>query len=184
MGMEVDLAACPDVTPHLLIRVFHSATCVFHAPSDLSGIGGMHREIIRATPRWRGKSPRHDCVFVDKDPELDGFSGLNAAQVHLFFSFKFEQQVYSCALVQWFEGYDNRACEETGLQMVIPHVNNQGRRLASVIHIDSILRSAHLIPAYGTHFTPLALRHYNSLYSYPLYYINKYADHHAHEVAF
>ncbi|KAJ2911962.1 hypothetical protein MD484_g8457, partial [Candolleomyces efflorescens] len=40
IGMEVDLDACPHVDPNLRIRGFHSATSLYHAPSDLSGIGG------------------------------------------------------------------------------------------------------------------------------------------------
>ncbi len=41
--------------PKILGRVFvfHSATAIFYSPSDLSGVGGMHKEIIQATPLWQ-----------------------------------------------------------------------------------------------------------------------------------
>ncbi|KAF8889238.1 hypothetical protein BD779DRAFT_1611042 [Infundibulicybe gibba] len=36
------------------IDVFHSAVATYYAPSDYSGIGGMHRQRIRSVPSWRG----------------------------------------------------------------------------------------------------------------------------------
>ncbi|GBE87942.1 hypothetical protein SCP_1201680 [Sparassis crispa] len=45
--------------PHLdRLHVYHSAVTTFYAPSDLSGVGGMHREWIRATPSWKLGAPR------------------------------------------------------------------------------------------------------------------------------
>ena len=35
------------------VSVFHSAVSMFYAPSDLSGLGGMHSECIWSTPHWR-----------------------------------------------------------------------------------------------------------------------------------
>lgn len=86
--------------------VFFSALAQFYAPSDQSGIGGMHRERIRATPSWQGGAPRNDCVFIYRaDSEITpwpGFRALHAAHVVLFFSFKRHLTIYPCALVQWF----------------------------------------------------------------------------------
>ncbi|KAF8461964.1 hypothetical protein DFH94DRAFT_631736, partial [Russula ochroleuca] len=58
-----------------------------YAPSDLSGTGGMHREQIRAMPRWKGGPGQYDCIYVGKDAEAEGFHGLHVACVKLFFSF-------------------------------------------------------------------------------------------------
>jgi hypothetical protein len=60
-----------------------------------------------------------------------------------------------------------------------------GRRMCSVIHIDTILRSAHLIgvPA-GSQRLPKTFTHHDTLYAFRLFYVNTYADHHAHEIAF
>ncbi|KAF8997257.1 hypothetical protein BDQ17DRAFT_1391906 [Cyathus striatus] len=184
MGMEADLNACPIVNPLLTVNVYHSAVSLFHAPSDLSGIGGMHREIIHATPTWRNAEARHDCIFVANGTNNDGFRGLNAAQVHLFFSFTYDDVCYPCAFVHWFDTYGDSPCENTGLWMVEPHFDAFQRRLTSVIHIDTILRSAHLIPVYGPRFIPSHLNFSHSLHAFALYYVNKYADHHSHEIAF
>ncbi|RXW14739.1 hypothetical protein EST38_g11114 [Candolleomyces aberdarensis] len=53
IGMDVDIEACPVVDPHLHIKLFKSATAFYHAPSDISGVAGMHRGVIRATPFWK-----------------------------------------------------------------------------------------------------------------------------------
>jgi hypothetical protein len=97
-GMDVQLNLCPEVSTQLCIKVFHSATSTYYAPSDLSGIGGMHREWICAVPRWKGGPSRYDCVYVEKDADADGFCGLHVVGIKLFFSFYFQQIVYSCAV--------------------------------------------------------------------------------------
>ncbi|KAJ7587686.1 hypothetical protein C8J56DRAFT_715566, partial [Mycena floridula] len=53
------------------IKVFHSATARFYAPSDLCGIGGMHRERIRANANCYG-GPRFDTAFVVIDESQPG----------------------------------------------------------------------------------------------------------------
>ena len=45
---NVSLHACPPFSG--MISVFASAAANYYAPSDPSGIRGMHREHIRATP--------------------------------------------------------------------------------------------------------------------------------------
>src|ERR1700760_3668169 len=102
--MDAILGLCPEISPHLRIKVFHLATSTYYAPSDLSGIGGMHQERIRATPRWKGGPGHYDCIYVAKpeDEVVEGFCGLHVSRVKLFFSFRFQQRTYSCALVQWF----------------------------------------------------------------------------------
>jgi hypothetical protein len=123
-GMDVSLEACPKVSLSLQISVFHSALATYYAPSDLSGIGGMHREWIRATPSWQNGPGRYDCVFIDREPEVDGFAGLYVARVRLFLSFDLKDDVaagnYTCALVDWFSTYGDSPCEDTGLWSVVP----------------------------------------------------------------
>ena len=84
-GMDIPLHLCPLIPTQLRIKVFHSATSTYYAPSDLSGLGGMHRERIRATPHWKGGPGRYDCVYVAKHGGADGFAGLHVACVNLFF---------------------------------------------------------------------------------------------------
>src|SRR6266550_702729 len=83
------------------IKIFYSTVATFRAPSDPSGITGMHREHIRAMPSWRN-APRFDCVLVSVDPDLQGMIGLEVARIQAFFSFVHEQRRYQCALIHWF----------------------------------------------------------------------------------
>lgn len=186
--MDTPLETCPKVSSSLEVKVFNSASATYFAPSDLSGIGGMHREWIRAIPSWQNGASRHDCVFIDHDPELDGFSGLYVARVKMFLSFVIEKGLeaagyYPCALVEWFSTYGDSPCEDTGLWSVTPDYDARGQRLTSLVHIDTILRGAHLIGAAGHHLIPRTLTHNHSLDTFQRFYVNKYIDYHAHEIS-
>lgn len=50
--MVVDLNLCPEISLTLCVQVYHLASTIYHALSDLSGVGGMRHEYIRATPNW------------------------------------------------------------------------------------------------------------------------------------
>ena len=80
----LDIALPPDlsVSP---VSVFHSAIATFYAPSDLSGLGGMHTECIRSTLCWRKAQARYDTVFLKQDPDIPGMGGLHVGRVFLFF---------------------------------------------------------------------------------------------------
>ncbi|KAJ6612918.1 hypothetical protein B0H10DRAFT_2436717 [Mycena sp. CBHHK59/15] len=179
---NIPLDHCPDAPSS--IKVFPSAIAKFYAPSDQSGIAGMLRERIRAVRSWRSGAPRHDCVFVEGDPELPGFRGLIAACVLLFMSFKDRGITYPCALVTWFSAIGDEPCPDVGMWMVEPDLNNRGQRIVDIIHVDTILRGAHLIGIYGNDFLPRHFKYSDSLDRFKAFYINKYADHCAHEIAF
>ncbi|KAF5378904.1 hypothetical protein D9615_006850 [Tricholomella constricta] len=169
------------------VKVFNSARAVFYAPSDLSGDGGMRHERIRSMRSWYGGSPRYDCVFIGKSDD-PGFKGLHVARVFLFFSFSHQGTTYPCALVNWFSPLDELPCPDTGMWMVEPDVRlvrGRTRRVLEVVHLDSIMRGAHLLGIAGRHLLPLyGLNHTNALDQFHSFYVNKFADHHAHEVAF
>ncbi|KAJ7761559.1 hypothetical protein DFH07DRAFT_867708 [Mycena maculata] len=179
---DISLDACPDVPSS--IKVFPSAVAKFYAPSDQSGMRGMLRERIRAVRAWRGGAPRYDCVFVEGDPDLPGFRGLLAARVLLFMSFKYLGITYPCALVTWFSSIGDGPCPDVGMWMVEPDLDHRGRHVMDIIHIDTILRGAHLIGIYGDSFFPRHFKYSDTLDRFKAFYINKYADHHAHEIAF
>ena len=68
--------------------------------------------------------------------------------------------------------------------MVEPDILTDGSCLLAVIHIDTIYRAAHLMPVYRTaQFIDCSLRMHNSLDTFSLFYINKFADHNAFEIA-
>ncbi|KAJ7113622.1 hypothetical protein C8R44DRAFT_631094 [Mycena epipterygia] len=57
----------------------------------------------------------------------------------------------------------------------------------AVVHLDCILRSAHLIGVAGKDFIPeddSDFKFPDSLDAFQFFYVNKYADHHAHEIVF
>ncbi|KAG1722877.1 uncharacterized protein EDB91DRAFT_1240170 [Suillus paluster] len=168
---DIPLAECP----HYLnkISVFNSASSRFYVPSDLSSVGRMRIEHIRSCPSWRNKHSHHDCVFVNMD------SGCPNSR---FFSFSYQSDVYPCAVIQWFDKVSDAADEDMGMWIVSPAATGASKH--AVIHIDAIYRAAHLIPVYGTEFFPRGLKHYDSYDAFQAYYVNKYADHHAFEIAF
>jgi hypothetical protein len=161
------------------IKVVNSASASFYAPSDASGIHGMRREFIRSTPLWRNEGPRYDCAFVNVHPETDPMSGLEVVHVLAFFSFYFKGIYYPCAAVHWFDRVGDEPDEDTGMWLVRPQFDHQHQRGISIIHIDSIYRAAHLIPVYGKHIIPSHLRPHHSYDSFRLFYVNRFADHHA-----
>ena len=108
-------------------------------------------------------------------------AGLNVVQVQLFFSLAYYDVLYPMALVDWFK---KGGCDPlTEMWIVRPDVSHRSRD-RTVLHLDSFLRGAHLIPVYGNHPLPLDLHFTDSLTAFDVYYVNKYIDHHAHEIIF
>ena len=184
---QLVLAACPMIWDSK-VSVYHSATATFRAPSNPSGPGGMYREVIRSTPFWpRGDipGPRRDCIFVDMgNSEAVGMKGLLVARVYLFFRFSYNNIDYPCALVRWYST-GNEPDADTGLWVVQPESTRRGTRHVSVIHIDSIVRGAHLLPVFPSD-APVyrEINYMNALDVYTSFYVNKYIDYHAFETAF
>jgi hypothetical protein len=166
-----------------MISIFYSAMATYYAPSDPSGVGSMRSEHIRSTSSWRRGRARYDCAFVNSRPDVEGMRGLDVVQILQFFSFTFRDKMYPCALVRWFSPLDEERDEDTGMWMVQPEVTPDGAPVISVIHLDCILRAAHLLPIYGNTPVPVTMTFHDSLDAFPAYYVNKYADHHAFEIA-
>ncbi|KAG2054280.1 hypothetical protein BDR06DRAFT_1050585 [Suillus hirtellus] len=166
---KVPLPYCPQFDNK--ISVFNSACLRFFVPSDLSGIGGMCHEYIRACPIWRNKHPQFDCVFVNTNPGLDGMRGM-------------DQKLYSCAVVRWFDTIGDSPNKDTGMWVVQPAHDNNNMPHISVIHIDSIYHATHLIPVYGTQVISVQHHHHQTYDIFHHFYVNKYADHHSFEIAF
>ncbi|EPQ59998.1 hypothetical protein GLOTRDRAFT_101899 [Gloeophyllum trabeum ATCC 11539] len=166
------------------LSTFHSAVSVYYAPSDPCGAGGMHKERIRASPSWRKGHPRYDCAFVQSDTGLEGFAGLQAVRIRLFFSFKFRGVTYPCALVNWFSPVMDFPDPETGMWIVTPVLDNRRRPIVSVIHLNCVVRGAHLIGVTGKKNLPVGFHFSDSLDAFQSFYVNKYADHHAFEIAY
>jgi hypothetical protein len=184
--------ACPEAWGVRRIRVFHSARAVFCAPSNPCGIGGMYHEVIRSTPMWSKcdiKAPRRDCVYVsngaaDLDAPPDGFRTLLVARVYLFFTFSLHATTYPCALIRWYSTLGDDPDPDTGMWIVQPENDANGYRNMAVVHIDSIMRGAHLLAIFGPDFVDHSINFTQTLDAFSAFYANKYVDHHAHETVF
>ena len=170
----------PD--PGNRVYVYHSASVTFYAPTNPSATNDLQREHIRATPSWWGGSSRYDTVFATGDLNIPGFRGLLIGRVRLLFSFFYRKKRHSCALVEWYSTYGSSPDEDTGLWLVTPDVTTNGIRKRGVIPLDSIVRGAHLIPAYGPKFLPPRFdpKTIDIVDAFSAYYVNKFVDHHAH----
>lgn len=163
------------------ITVYPSAVATFYAPSDISGIGGMRRERIHAVKSWRKGAGRYDTIFFNADSSVEGMRGLNVARVRLFFSFTHEGVEYPCALVHWFSRVGDLPDERTGMWVVEPDSSDDH---TSIIHLDTIVRASHLLPVFGQERVSRTLSFTDTLDTFTRFYVNKYIDHHAFEIAF
>ncbi|KAF7297024.1 hypothetical protein MIND_00934900 [Mycena indigotica] len=184
----IPLDDCPDFAER--VYIYTSARAVFYAPSDICGIGGMRHERIRATKSWYRGPPRYDCALIEHDTEAQGFRGLHAVRVRLLMKFTYRGIQYPCALVHWFSAHGDAPCLDTGMWIVKPDwVRGSARTqpLLAVVHLDAILRGVHLIGVAGKDFLPpddKDLSFSDSLDAFEAFYVNKYADYHAHEILF
>jgi hypothetical protein len=179
----LEVTAYPDFNGR--ISIFYSATSTFRAPSDISGVNGMRREYIRATPSWRNAAPRYDCIFINTNPEMEGMRGLEVARALAFFSFVFDNIEYQCALIHWFCRVGLEPDQDTGMWVVEPEFDADENPHIAIIHVDSIYHAAHLIPAYRTNqYISRFLTMHDTLDTFKEFYINKFADHHAFEIAY
>ena len=180
---NTDHVQSPDLS-NCLVSVFCSAIATFYAPSNLLGLGGMHSECIQSTPCWQRWEAHYNTVFLEWDPDVAGMGGLHVGRVFLFFSFCYDGTKYPCALVQWFSMISDGPDEDTGMWVVQPDLDANGQHALEVIHVHSILHGAHLIPIYGQNRLALDTHYADFLDTFQAYYVNKYIDHHAFEIAF
>ena len=61
---------------------------------------------------------------------------------------------------------------------------NNDENLLSIIHLDTVVRAAHLLPVFGSKHVSKALSFMDTLDTFMRFYVNKFADHHAFKIAF
>ncbi|KAF8546399.1 hypothetical protein OG21DRAFT_1479682 [Imleria badia] len=192
LGVELQIFYLPQLVQSFL----HTRTMISHATHahftqakylDLCGVGGMRHEYICACPNWRNEGPCRDCIFVVTSPEVPGFRGMNVVRVlFFFFSFSFQGSLYPCVVIHWFDHVGDSPDKATGMWHVKPSVTAARQPVFVVIHVESIFRAAHLIPVYSAA-APLPSQGIcpnNSYAQFCVFYVNKYADHHAFAMAF
>jgi hypothetical protein len=148
-------------------------------------MGGMYRETIHANPNYSG-SPRYDTVLVSVGDDTDAMGGLLVARVRLLFSYfdSYQGTVIPCALVTWFIHLDDnpKRDENSDMWKLCPERDEDGQHPVQVIHLDTILRGAHLLPCYGEGFLPVGLTYTDALDAWDAYFVNQFIDYHAHEL--
>lgn len=156
----------------------------FYAPSDVSGFDGMKTERIRSLNSWRGGARRFDTVFLKDCQGAETISsGLGIARVHCFFSFSFRGQEHACALIRKYRYIKTHPDEDTGMWIVCPCFRG-ARPDFRIISLSLIYRAAHLLPRFEEGFTvPRGSSSAMSLDNFVAFYVNKYIDHHAFEIA-
>ncbi|KAG1816440.1 uncharacterized protein BJ212DRAFT_1271873 [Suillus subaureus] len=140
-------------------------------------------EHIQATPSWRVGKPRHDCIFINMGVDFDSpMNGLAVVQVLCFFSFNYWISYYPCAIVHWYS-YVHEECDpDTGMYVIMLMTTDDDIPDVSIIHVDCIFCTAHLIPVYSLDCIPKISPH-NSYNMFNSYYVNRYVDHHTFEIA-
>jgi hypothetical protein len=101
----------------------------------------------------------------------------------MFFSFTLEEEVFTCALIHEFCKVFTDPDPDNGLWILEPDFNRDGYRIMSVVHIDSIIRAAHLLPLFKDD-TPIPreINFTNTLDVFKAFYFNKYIDYHAFRI--
>ena len=107
--------------------------------------------------------------------------GLEIAHAQLFFSFTFDNVKYPCALISWYGHMAEEPDEDMHMWILNPRPDS-----FAIIHLNAIMRCVHLIPVFGYQYIDcwLKLTPHNSLDAFHSFYVNKYADHHTHEIVF
>ena len=68
--------------------------------------------------------------------------------------------------------------------VVEPDILDDGLPQTAVTYLDTVVCLAHLLPTYGEEQAPRGVKYTGSLDTFSEFYVNKYADHHAFEIAF
>ena len=116
---------------------------------------------------------------------MPGMRGLDIAWVHLFFSFEVGDESFPCALVHHFSKTFDDPDPDNGMWIVEPDIDHEGYRVMSVIHLNSVVRAAHLLPIFaGNTAIPREISFSDTLDTFAAFYVNKYIDYHAFETTF
>ncbi|KAG1761658.1 hypothetical protein EDD22DRAFT_779470, partial [Suillus occidentalis] len=71
----------------------------------------------------------------------------------------------------------------TGMYIVTSATTDNGTPDILIVHIDCVFHSTHLIPVYSVNFIAHTIGPHDSYNTFNSFYVNKYADHHAFEIA-
>ena len=87
---------------------------------------------------------------------------------------------YPCAIIHWFDHVGDGPDTNTGMWVV----RTRNAQDITIIHINTIYHAAQLIPIYASHqIDPGSVKPNESYDKFCSCYVNKFADHHAFEIA-
>ena len=184
----------PDLPPfYETITIHTAAIATFHAPSNLSGNGGMKCKHIHSVSHWREGPGRYDTLFINasadnvdgnaEDLSAHGILGLEVACAHLFFSFTLNGVKYPCALVHWFSRTTDVLSDVTGMYTVKPDYFPNGKPMTAVVHLDTVFRAAYLLPISSNHPALSMHQHHEQMLDlFSEFYVNWYINHHTFKV--
>ncbi|KIK72325.1 hypothetical protein PAXRUDRAFT_180875 [Paxillus rubicundulus Ve08.2h10] len=110
-----------------------------------------------------------------------GMLGLDIMCILAFFSFMQHRKYYPCVVVCWFIHLEEPD-PDTGMWIIHPGLDADNQPDMSIIHLNTIYRTAHLIPVYGTQPILPEIQPHHSYDIFQAFYINKFTDHHAFEI--
>jgi hypothetical protein len=120
-------------------------------------------------------------VLIDVDPAVAP-GGLHVARLRLLFSLAWGSDIFPCALIRWFPDIAEEPDADTGLRIVQPEDDDAGEPVYEVVHLDSIVRAAHLLPVFGPEMVPADLHYSQTLDVFRAFYLNCFIDHHAYDL--
>ena len=91
------------------------------------------------------------------------------------------QRHMPCALINWFVPKSDKPDSNTGIWVFEPEIEGGGQPL-EVIHLDTILHGAHLLPKYGSGFLREGFSYVDALDAFKAYFVNHFIDYPAHEL--
>ena len=116
--------------------------------------------------------------------EGTGIKGLLVVHVYLFFRFLHSGIDYSCMLVHWYS-MSSKPDPGTGLLVVQPEFIHWGMHHMGIVHLNSIVHGAHLLPKFPLDIPVYQeINYMNVLDVYTCFYVNKFIIHHTFEIAF
>jgi len=129
---------------------------------------------------WQNGLGHYDTIFVNTDSSMEGMGGLDVTCVQLLFEFSHEGIEYSCVLVHWFSHVGNSPDNHTGMWVV---QTDNDECPPSIIHLNTVVRTAHLLLVFGSEHVPKSLSCTDTLDTFTNFYVNKFADHHVFKIA-
>ncbi|KAH9943733.1 hypothetical protein B0H21DRAFT_779671 [Amylocystis lapponica] len=173
---ELDLPEFPELIQHFLYDQLYATDNISSADVHISECPTFSSRIAV----YRSASSTFYAPSELSDPSCAGMCGIAVVRVVGIFAFTYDDVHYPCALVEWFELESKQPDAVTGLYVVKPDITD-GKRVVTLIHLDSIVRAVHLIGVYHATLIPTDFHFSYTLDVFDAFYVNKYADYHSHE---